>query len=159
MSSGTPPSMCTRSKCASAAAAASAPWKRSTIARASARLASRGPVPAGGSSTASSENHVRHRLVGEAQRLAVLLLRRLGHADVVAQRLGHLLDPVGPRQDRHRQDRLLGLAVGALDVAAEQQVERLVGAAELDVGVDRDRVVALQQRVQRLEDRDRLAGL
>ena len=40
-------------------------------------------------------------------------------------------------QDRHRQDRLLGLAVGALDVAAEQQVERLVGAAELDVGVDR----------------------
>ncbi len=45
--------------------------------------------------------------------------------------------PSMPGQDRHRQDRLLGLAVGALDVAAEQQVEGLVGAAELDVGLDR----------------------
>ena len=53
---------------------------------------------------------------------------------------------------------LLGLAVGALDVAAEQQVEGLVGAAELDVGAHRDRVVALQQRVEQLEDRDRRAG-
>ena len=50
------------------------------------------------------------------------------------ERLGHLLDAVGARQDRQRQDHLLGLAVGALDVAPEQQVERLVGAAELDVG-------------------------
>ena len=40
----------------------------------------------------------------------------------------------------------------------EQQVELLVGAAELDVGVDRDRVVALQQRVEQLEHRDRLAA-
>ncbi len=31
-------------------------------------------------------------------------------------------------------------------------------AAELDVGPDRDRVVALQQRVQQLQHRDRLAG-
>ena len=45
----------------------------------------------------------------------------------------------------------------ALHVAGEQQVELLVGAAELDVGLDRDRVVALQHRVEELERRDRLA--
>jgi hypothetical protein len=49
------------------------------------------------------------------------------------------------------------LAVGALDVAPQQQVEGLVGAAEFHVGVDRHRVVALQQRVEQLEHRDRLA--
>ena len=61
--------------------------------------------------------------------------RRVGDADLVAQRLGHLAAPVGADEDRHRQDRLLGLAVGALDVAPEQQVELLVGAPQLDVGV------------------------
>ena len=35
------------------------PWKRATIARASARLASRGPVPSGGRSTASSVEPLR----------------------------------------------------------------------------------------------------
>ena len=49
-------------------------------------------------------------------------------------------------------------AVGLLDVAREQEVELLVGAAELHVGVDRHRVVALEQRVEQLEDRDRRAG-
>ena len=57
-----------------------------------------------------------------------------------------------------REHDLLGLAVGALDVAAQQQVELLVGAAELDVGAHRDRVVALEQRVEQLEHRDRLAA-
>ena len=45
----------------------------------------------------------------------------------------------------------------ALDVAPEQQVEGLVGPAELDVGAHSDRVVALHQRVEQLEDRDRRA--
>ena len=47
-------------------------------------------------------------------------------------------------------DDLRLLAVRALQLAAHQQVERLVGAAELDVGLDRHRVVPLQQRVQEL---------
>ena len=37
-----------------------------------------------------------------------------------------------------------------------EQVVELVGAAELDVGLDRDRVVGLHQRVEQLRDRDRL---
>ncbi len=52
---------------------------------------------------------------------------------------------------------MLGLTVGALDVAAQQQIELLISAAELDVGADRDRVIALEQRIEQLEDGDRLA--
>ena len=44
----------------------------------------------------------------------------------------------------------------ALQLAAHQQVEFLVGAAELDIGLERDRVVALRQGIQQLVHRDRL---
>ena len=139
-------------------AAASAPWYRVTSARARARFcvarrhalrrrrAQQQVVPA------------RHRGVGDRERLAVHLVRRVGDADVVAERLRHLLDAVGADQQRHGQHHLLRLAVGGLDRAAHQQVEGLVGAAELDVGVDRHRVVALEHRVEQLEQRDRLVG-
>ncbi len=65
---------------------------------------------------------------------------------------------VGADQQGHREHGLLGLSVGTLDLAREQQVEGLVGAPELDVGVDHHRVVALQQRVEQLEHRDRARG-
>ena len=149
MSSGTPPSMCTRSKCASAAAAASAPWKRSTIARASQRLRSRGPVPRGGSLHGQQREPRRHRLVREAQRLAVLLLGRLGR-----RRCGC---PATWTSSRRRRCPA-GSASSAPPAGAGR---RRAGCrapssrlnvwsvpAELDVGFDRDRVVALQQRIQ-----------
>ena len=44
----------------------------------------------------------------------------------------------------------------SLQLPADQQVELLVGAAELDVGLQRDRVVALHQRIQELVHGDRL---
>jgi len=44
-------------------------------------------------------------------------------------------------------------------VAAHQQVELLVGAAQLDVALQGHRVVALHQRVEELVHADRLAGL
>jgi hypothetical protein len=44
-----------------------------------------------------------------------------------------------------------------LQLPADQQVELLVGAAEFDVGLQGDRVVALHQRIQELMDRDRLS--
>jgi hypothetical protein len=46
-----------------------------------------------------------------------------------------------------------------LQVPAHQQVELLVGAAELEVTLQRDRVVALHQRVQELVHADGRAGL
>ena len=44
----------------------------------------------------------------------------------------------------------------ALQLAAHQQVELLVGAAEFDVGLKRDRVVALRDGIQQLVHGDRL---
>ena len=143
-----------RSKRSSAASRRPASWKRSTIRRARARFASLGR-PVRRRLAEQQPVVLGHRLVGDAHQLPEHLLRRVGDADVVAQRLAHLPDAVDADQDRHRQDRLRRLAVGRLDVAAEQQVELLVGAAQLDVGLDRHRVVALQQRVEQLERRDR----
>ena len=79
----------------------------------------------------------------------------VGDADLVAERLAHLLLAVEPGEDRHRHHDLRRLAVAGLDLAAEHQVEELVGAADLDVGLAPDRVVGLHQRVEQLEHRDR----
>ena len=136
ISSGSSRSTKTRSKCCLGARAP--PPRRgsgATSARASARLASRGAErrPAR-LDRSSSAYHCAIASSGMLSVLPYISSGGVGDADVVAQRLRHLLHAVGAGQDRHGQDRLLGLAVGALDVAAEQQVERLVGAAELDVG-------------------------
>ena len=58
----------------------------------------------------------------------------LGDADVVVERLRHLVDAVEAFEQRQRQDALRLLAVMPLQLAADQQVELLVGAAQLDVG-------------------------
>ena len=44
----------------------------------------------------------------------------------------------------------------AHELAPDEEVEELVRAAELDVGVERDGVVALAERVEELVDGDRL---
>src|SRR5438105_3218464 len=88
--------------------------------------------------------------VGDRHHLAVDLLRRLADADVVAQRLAHLVDPVQTLQEREHGHVLRRLGVGALDVPAEEQVEELVGATDLEVRLDRDRVVALAEGVEQL---------
>ena len=62
----------------------------------------------------------------------------------------------GAEQERRRQGDLGLEAVGLHDVAAREQVVELVGAAQLDVRLDRDRVVGLHERVEELGDRDRL---
>ena len=158
MSSGASWRTWTRSKCSSAAARRVRAVEALDDRARERALASRGPTsrPAdarsrGPRTTGPSPSS------GQRERAPVHLLRRLGDADVVAERLRHLLDAVRPRQDRDGEDRLLGHAVGALHVAREEQVERLVGAAELDVGADRDRVVALHERIEQLEHRDRRA--
>src|SRR4051812_20099078 len=60
-----------------------------------------------------------HRLVGDAHQLPEHLLRRIGDADIVAERLAHLLPAVRPGKDGERHDRLLRDVVGALDVPGE----------------------------------------
>jgi hypothetical protein len=81
--------------------------------------------------------------VRDAQCLAIDVSRGLGYADVVVKRLRHLLLAIGSDEQPEREDHLLRLAVGPLDVPAEQEVELLVGGAELDVGPDADRIESL----------------
>ena len=45
--------------------------------------------------------------------------------------------------------------MGALQIAAHEQIERLIGAAELHVRAERDGVVALGERVEELVEADR----
>ena len=85
-------------------------------------------------------------------------------ADVVVGALAHLLaDDVAPLplcigalEERGRHDHLPALSVPGHQVAAEEQVEQLVGPAELDVAREGDRVVCLQERVEELVLVDRL---
>ena len=98
---------------------------------------------------------VGEHLVGDPHRPAEHLLRRRGQRDVVADRRAHLL-AVPRKQERGRQHDLRLEAVLRHHLAAGEQVVELVGAAELDVGLDRHRVVGLHQRIEQLRDRDRL---
>jgi hypothetical protein len=58
---------------------------------------------------------------------------------------------------RDRYD-LWFLAVLALDFPADQQVEFLVGAAELHISLEGHRIISLHQRVEKFVNRDGEAG-
>ena len=80
----------------------------------------------------------------------------LADADVVARAICDIFwTPSSPTSSGIVSAICGSLAVGALQVRADEEIEELVGATELDVGLDRDRVVALQQRVHELDHRDR----
>src|SRR5439155_25296870 len=73
-----------------------------------------------------------HQVIGYPHQLAEHFDGRLGYPNVIVQRLGHLLSvaPVAFEQ-RHCDDALLLLAVLFLQLAANEQIEFLVRAAEL----------------------------
>ena len=52
---------------------------------------------------------------------------------------------------------ICGQAEGALHIAADDEIEKLVGASQLHVRLHRDGVVGLEQRIHELNDRDRLS--
>ena len=54
---------------------------------------------------------------------------------------------------------LRALAHHTLQLAAHQEVELLVGAAELHIGFDGHRVIGLEQGVEKLGQGDGLAGV
>ena len=100
-----------------------------------------------------------HEVVGKGHSLAVHIAGRLVDANVVPEALAHLLHAVGAGQQRHQEALLRALAHLLLEIPPDQQVEPLVGAPELDVGLDHHRVIGLEQRVQQLRDGDWLVGL
>ena len=93
-----------------------------------------------------------HQRVTDGHDLAEDFLGRLSDADIVVQRLAHLLNAVEPLQERHRHDDLRFLLKLPLDVAADQQVEFLVCSPELHVGPQFHRVIRLHQRVEDFVD-------
>jgi hypothetical protein len=76
-----------------------------------------------------------------------------GDADVVVLGLGHLVHAVQPHQQRHGEHALRLLAIFLLQMAAHEQIELLVGAAQLQVALEGHRVVALHQRVEKFVHR------
>ena len=124
-------------------AAAASSWKRATTVRASRRFASTGASrPSSGRALAAPRRAeparepepVGHRLVAQAHHAPVHQVRLVAQPDEVAERLAHLVHAVGADEQRQREDDLRLLPERLLQVAAHQQVELLVGAAELDVG-------------------------
>ena len=58
---------------------------------------------------------------------------------------------------RNHGDDLRRLAVIALNLAPDEQIEFLVRAAHFDIAFERDRIVSLRQRIQQLVHGDRHA--
>ena len=117
------------SKCSSAAVAASTPRSLVRISRASRVEGGDLVGVVGGEQAEVGHDH----LVGDAHDLAVDVARVFGDADVVAQRLAHALDAVGAGQNADGHDGLRLLTEVLLQVAAHEEVELLLGAAQLDV--------------------------
>ena len=92
---------------------------------------------------------LHHELVGNGHDLAEHVGRLVGEADVVAVALRHLLHAVGAFKQRKREAHLRLHAHLLHELAAGEQIEQLVGAAEFDVGLDDHRVVGLHERVEK----------
>ena len=96
-----------------------------------------------------------NHLVGDGHGLAEHILGGVGQADVVAIGLGHLTNAIGALEQRHGE-RDLGLHTHLLhELATSEQVEELVGAAHLHVGLDLHGVESLHHGIQELMQGDR----
>ena len=110
--------------------------------------------------------HLREKLiiaeqqrVGDRHDLSVNVLGRFGDADVVAERLAHLLHAVGPLEEGRGEDHLRLETVFTHDVPAYKEVELLVGPPQLEIRFQENGVVGLRQRIEKLVNPDGLAGL
>ena len=102
---------------------------------------------------------MRDEVVVQAHDLEVGVLGGLGDADVVVEALAHALYAVSAYKDRHEQALLWLLSHHGLKLSAEEQVELLVRAAELDIGLNDCGVVSLEEWVEELGDGDGPVGL
>src|SRR6185312_7801130 len=98
-------------------------------------------------------------VVRQRHHLAVLIVGRIAHADVVAGRLRHPGFAIEPDEDWQGDGHVWLLAGVLLDFAAGHEVEELLGAADLHVAFEREGVVALHERVQEFVQVDRLASI
>ena len=92
--------------------------------------------------------------IGDAHDLAKHVGRLVGEAHVVAVALGHLAHAVGALEQRHRERHLRLHAHLVHEVTPGEQVEELVRAAHLHVGLDHHGVVGLHHGVEELVQGD-----
>ncbi len=78
----------------------------------------------------------RHQLVGDAHQLPKHVRRRLRNAHIIAEALRHLLHAIEPLEQRHHQRHLLRLPLLALQIAADEDVEKLIRPANFHIGLD-----------------------
>ncbi len=96
-----------------------------------------------------------HSFVRNRHYLAVHLRGLFVDSDRIIQRLRHLFHAWTPAfENRRGQHHLRLLTVSALQFAAYQQIEFLVGAAEFHVGFECYRVVSLHQRIEQFVQSD-----
>ncbi len=116
-------------------------------------------VAVGGEGFAEEEEVVAgHEGVGDAHGFAEDFLGGLAESDVVAVAFGHFFDAVEAFEEGDGDGDLGGLTGVFLEVAADEEVEELVGAAEFDVGADFDGVPALHDGVLDFVEADFAAG-
>ena len=101
----------------------------------------------------------QHQGVGDGHDLAEHDSRGFVDPHVVPQGFAHLLHPVQPFQQGQGDHHLGLLAVFPLQVPAHQEVEGLVGAAQLHVGLKGHRIIALDQGIEKLVDADGGLGI
>jgi hypothetical protein len=77
-----------------------------------------------------------------------IFVGRVGDANVVAEAFRHLLDAIEAFEQRRRHDDLRLESVARHDVAADVQVEQLISSTELDVRLEKHRVVGLRERIR-----------
>ena len=88
-----------------------------------------------------------HQVVADRHDLAEHVRRLVFQGNEVAEALAHFSHAVRPFQERHGDDDLRDLAPIALEIPAHEQVKRLIGAAQFDVGLECHGIIALHQRI------------
>ena len=145
-------------KCASASRAASSPCERVTIQRASASFASRGRLRREELLLASTSRYHSERRSSEIRIVRPNCSSGRAASGMLFPTDELIFSPSQRDQQRRREDDLRREPVRLHHLATGEQVVELVGSAELDVGLDRNGVVRLHERIQELGDGDRLAG-
>ena len=163
--SGISPCRCTFFQSSSARTPDADPWKRSTISRASRIFACMGwTLPrfdAGLQLVQLFKGYIaqklvvsQHELVGNGHELPEYDVGRLVYAHVVAVALAHLIDAVGAFEKGYGKHCLGLLAIRFLDLPAHEEVEDLVVAPKLHIGLERDRIVSLNKGIEEFVDAD-----
>ncbi len=100
-----------------------------------------------------------HEGVRDGHDLAEDIVRALGDTYVVVERLAHLLHAVEAFKNGQGDAGLRSLPHDRLQMAADEEIELLIGSSELDIRLQRHRVVPLKERVEKLVNGDGTVGL